>query len=151
MPTWYTNTLIILGPSEDIRQFRDVAAATSPKRANRATALSLRSLSPGEDSYRARLSRWGTPWDVQAKLARVDLAIADPKGLEYTFKSAVGSPLPWLRTASGAFPTLQFLLRYTTPTTIGTAVAQAGSGDDVQAHLGRFFRCSTSVRTLAEV
>lgn len=145
MVTWYTNTLLVVGPKEDTQRFETAVLPVTKKALK--TALSLRSLSPGQETYARHVQRWSTPWDIRARLVA-----QSPDCLDYTFKSAVAPPLRWLRTASVSFPTLHFVLRYesTAARISGIAQARGGIGDDAQNRPGRFFFLRrTSVRQLS--
>ena len=136
MPKWYNNTLLIIGPPDAIEAFRASVRPRTKQRPARATTLSLRSLSPCEPTYRRQLAQWGTPWDVRARMTEDEAT-----GLKYKFRSAVGPPLAWLKSASKQYPTLDFSLRYEGKYafTLGGARFIGGVGDDVRNEPGRFF------------
>ena len=88
MLIWFANTLLVLGPPEDIRRFRHAVLPHTAQRRSAGTALSLRSLSPGADTYHAHLERWGTPWDVRTRLVT-----ETTEGVDYTFRFQVDLPI----------------------------------------------------------
>jgi hypothetical protein len=145
MTTWYTNTLLIVGPEDDIQAFRAAVRPTGRTRPADRTALSLRSLVPVAPSYKRQLELWGTPWDIRAKMTEDSTT-----GIEYTFKSAVAPPLPWLKSASRKFPSLKFCPSYESKQAriYGSALFEGGAGEDVRTtRIGRFF-WQTKVETL---
>lgn len=62
------------------------------------------------DAYEWRIKRWGTNWDVSAKLVK-----ARPHYLEYAFDSVSSPPLAWLRHVSACFAGVVFFLNFSSP------------------------------------
>lgn len=136
IPNWCNNDLTVRGGTVDIKKFKEQAKGKDEESAK--TDLSLNMLHPMPEElentispsqaetdeekkrskelikkygasnwYDWKLNNWGTKWDVEATL------VGDKKNsLIYTFDSAWGPPLEWLKEVSKKFPTLTFKLHY---------------------------------------
>ncbi|MBN9520112.1 hypothetical protein J0H58_16555 [bacterium] len=123
MPNWCENELVVTGPAEAVRRFREQARSTGrtlsfaafvpepdyddPALAGRDWWPPAGSLLPGW--YAWRLVHWGPKWDVNESSVRV--AEGDRR-LVYGFATPYGPPLPWLTTVSAEFPELHFVIDY---------------------------------------
>lgn len=111
MPNWCANMLEIAGPEEDKLKLIEFV---KPKEGhNQATELSLFSIIPyeGEWDYDWCVENWGTKWDVNATLVKVDSST----NLVYVFDSAWGPPDAVIQRLAELFPTLQFTHLFAEP------------------------------------
>ena len=116
MPNWCENILKVEGPAKEIARFKKKARGKGPNPAkgDKVRPLSLHSLVPqpakyrdGDGWYNWRLARWGTKWDVDARI------LSETKEMvEYGFDSAWSPPMEWLAQVGPKFPKLSFRLWY---------------------------------------
>ena len=120
MPNWCTNKLVVHGPHEDVKRFKEKATGHSPWPADEGekSVLNFHSLVPippevlsagyEQAGYEWELRNWGCKWGA-CSAALVD----EWEGhLEYAFETAWSPPIPFLSKLASSWPTLIFLLDY---------------------------------------
>jgi hypothetical protein len=120
MPNWCTNKLVVYGPDEDVKRFKEKADGNSPWHAEdgEKSVLNFHSLVPippevlsaGYDhaGYEWELKNWGCKWGA----CSAGLVYEWEGHLEYAFETAWSPPIPFLSKLAPAWPTLTFLLDY---------------------------------------
>jgi len=141
MPNWCENTLRVKGPAEDINKFQ-MACRNKDGHESEHTELSLQRLWPcppsilnnqpvygdlkaslaklheeplsweQDDWYSWRVRNWGTKWDVEARIDKVNTFKNGNREIVYYFTSAWSPPREAFEKICEDWPTLSFKLHY---------------------------------------
>jgi len=120
MPNWCTNKLVVHGPDEDVKRFKEKAIGNSPwhTEEEEKNVLNFHNLVPippevlsagyERAGYEWELRNWGSKWGACSAVL-----VDEWEGhLEYAFETAWSPPIPFLSKLAPEWPTLIFLLDY---------------------------------------
>jgi hypothetical protein len=106
MPNWCSNTLIVSGTSELLKEFE--INNTSLKNNNDCLSFSrVISQPPDVDWYKWNCENWGTKWDVSHSRL-----VKHASYYKYDFDTAWSPPIQWLEKCAKKYPWLKFELLY---------------------------------------
>jgi len=129
MPNWCNNSLVVEGPTAEVRRFRDEVKSKSVARdgsTSEETPLSFNKHVPLYDEVTGEFIKkdlkmgdvydsWGTKWDVNTNETYFEDDTADDQergSITYGFDTAWGPASDWFEAVVALFPKLSFEIKY---------------------------------------
>lgn len=135
MPNWCNNTLKVTGEETELKRFIDAVKTDKQVLSFDKLVPMPKELentkSPGDNPswYEWRIANWGTKWDLDESIGLT----VKKRVAWYSFDTAWGPPIEWMKAVSVLFSELKFVLRYEEPGVgfKGKAVAENGRVEDI--------------------